>query len=187
MLAASAYPALALNADFTPYALWTWQDAIRAVFRGVAYPVAEYNASVASPSTRFQLPSVIALNRFVDLDRPAAFTRRNVFLAYGMRCVLCGGHFKSEDLTFEHVVPRSRGGNLRGFANVAPACLPCNNRKGNKTLREAGMHLQMPLYHPTERMIVEARLRLAVDDIPHESWNDFLGRLYWDVPLDETS
>ena len=128
----NAYPALALNADYSPYATWSWQDAVRALLRGLAHGVSFYDASVSSPSTKIILPSVVALNRYVNVDRPAAFTRRNVLLHARGLCQLCGTKLTSETFTFEHVIPRSRGGDLRGFHAVVAACVPCNATKGNK-------------------------------------------------------
>ena len=60
-----------------------------------------------------KLPSVIALREFVKQDRQPAFTRFNVFLRDGFKCAYCGSH---EDLTFDHLIPRSKGG--RGLAKA---------------------------------------------------------------------
>lgn len=181
----TAYPALILNADYTPYDRLSWQDALRALFRGLAHAVSFYDATVSSPSKTFQLPSVMALNRYIDIDRPAAFTRRNLLLAY-RQCNLCGEKLPLSDLTFEHVMPTSRGGAARGYFAVTAACFPCNNRKGNRTLAEAGMSLVRPLYHPTERQIIEARFAMEAERPHPEPWSDYLSELYWTVPLDET-
>jgi 5-methylcytosine-specific restriction endonuclease McrA len=181
----NAYPTLALNADYTPFATWTWQDAVRALLRGLAHGVNFYDKSVSSPSTTVVLPSVVALNRYVNVDRPAAFTRRNVWIAWRGMCSLCACKLTSETFTFEHVIPRSRGGDVKGFNNVSAACVDCNQKKGNRTLEEAGMSLIRPMFHPTERELIEARMAMSFETPPHESWSDYLSELYWTVPLEE--
>ncbi|MBT6961073.1 MAG: HNH endonuclease, partial [Rhodospirillaceae bacterium] len=78
-------PALVLNADFRPLSyfplsLWSWQDAVKAVFLDRVNIVAEYEGSVHSPSFSMRLPSVISLKEYIPLARKPAFTRFNVFL-----------------------------------------------------------------------------------------------------------
>ncbi|MDX1401020.1 MAG: HNH endonuclease, partial [Kiloniellales bacterium] len=113
-LATEAFPALVLNADFRPLSyfplsLWSWQDSVKAVFLDRVNVVDEYDQLVHSPTTEFRLPSVISLKEYVSLERWPAFTRFNVFLRDSFRCQYCGDGFAAEDLTFDHVVPRSRG------------------------------------------------------------------------------
>ena len=78
-------PALVLNADFRPLSyfplsIWSWQDAVKAVFLDRVNIVSEYEDEVRSPSFAMRLPSVIALKQYVPLSRNPAFTRFNVFL-----------------------------------------------------------------------------------------------------------
>lgn len=184
MLSESRYPALTLNADMTICGTWTWRDAIRAIYRNIAEPVAFYDKAISSPSTRILLPSIIRLHRYVNLYRPATFTRRNLFLTYAMRCAFCTNTFRSEDLTFEHVIPKSRGGNT-SWENIVPACEPCNAKKGNRTPAEAKMPLRIPIRRPIERELIEQHIRLAFEDPPHDSWNDYFSDQYWNIPLIE--
>ncbi|MBO6560118.1 MAG: HNH endonuclease [Nisaea sp.] len=113
--AAHPSPALVLNADFRPLSyfplsLWSWQDAVKAVFLDRVNILSEYDHVVRSPSFEMKLPSVIALKEFVPQSRRPAFTRFNVFLRDRFSCQYCGARFPTHDLTFDHVVPRSRGG-----------------------------------------------------------------------------
>ena len=110
-----AHPALVLNADFRPLSyfplsLLSWQDAITAVFKDHVSVVAEYDKWVSSPSTKMRLPSVVALRDYIPMPKRVAFTRFNVFLRDRFRCQYCGNYFHAKDLTFEHVIPRSKGG-----------------------------------------------------------------------------
>src|ERR1700685_2158164 len=81
----SGFPALVLNADFRPLSyyplsLWSWQDAIKAVFLERVNIVANYDRAVRSPSFEMKLPSVVSLKTYVKPSTHPAFTRFNVFL-----------------------------------------------------------------------------------------------------------
>ncbi len=119
MNAGSFAPALVLNADFRPLnyfplSLWSWQDAIKAVCLERVTIISEYEQSISSPTTVINLPSVIALKEYVPQNRNPAFTRFNVFLRDRFSCQYCGNGFSASDLTFDHVVPRSKGGERTG-------------------------------------------------------------------------
>src|SRR6266851_4487931 len=106
-----AHPALVLNADFRPLSYFPlsvmpWQVAVAAVVKDTVAVVAHYDKWVRSPSTRIQLPSVVALRAYLPVPTRVAFTRFNVFLRDRFRCQYCGGKLAAKDLTFEHVIPR---------------------------------------------------------------------------------
>ena len=63
-------------------------------------------------------------------------------------CLYCGGHFRSSDLSRDHIEPVSRGGS-DSWQNVVTACKRCNHHKGNNTLQEAGMQLLAVPFGPT--------------------------------------
>ena len=137
------YPALVLNADYRPLSyyplsLWPWQEAIKAAVLDRVDIVAEYDKTVRSQRAEFRMPSVVVLKEFVKPQKRVAFTRFNLFLRDEFCCQYCGAR---GDLTFDHVVPRSRGG-VTSWENVVAACSPCNLRKGNKTLRQSGLSLR---------------------------------------------
>ena len=120
----NGWPALVLNADFRPLSyyplsLWCWQDTIKAVFLDRVNIIAHYDKAVHSPSLEIKLPSVVSLKTFVKPSTNPAFTRFNVFLRDRFACQYCGS---GEDLTFDHLLPRSRGGHTT-WSNV-PAQLP---------------------------------------------------------------
>ncbi len=178
-------PALVLNADFRPLSyfplsLWSWQEAVKAVFLDRVNIVSEYDRAVRSPSFEMNLPSVIALKDYVPLSRRPAFTRFNVFLRDRFSCQYCGDPYPTAELTFDHVVPRSRGGKTT-WSNVVTACTRCNLRKGSRLPRESGM---LPRRRPEQPSA--ARLQENGRGYPpsylHESWRDFL---YWDSELEQ--
>jgi 5-methylcytosine-specific restriction endonuclease McrA len=166
-------PALVLNADhrplsYFPLSLWSWQDAIKAVFLERVNILEEYDRVVRSPSFEMKIPSVVSLKTYIRPARNPAFTRFNLFLRDRFECQYCGDE---EDLTFDHVIPRSRGGRTT-WENVVTACAPCNLRKGDRTLEQAGMELHTPPRPPQPVLFI----RLAAQRIPH-GWTQYLGEL----------
>ena len=177
-------PALVLNADFRPLSyfplsLWSWQDSIKAIFMGRVDVISEYDRVVRSPSFEFRLPSVIALRNYAPPARRPAFTRFNVFLRDRFTCQYCGHGFATHNLTFDHVVPRSRGGKTE-WLNVVSACSGCNLRKANRTPLEAGMPLIRLPFRPTSYQLRNTGRGLPQNWL-HESWRDYL---YWDSELE---
>jgi len=176
-------PALVLNADFRPLSyfplsLWSWQDAVKAVFMDRVSILGQYDAKVRSPSFEMRLPSVIALKDYIPTNRRPAFTRFNVFLRDRFTCQYCNQRFSTHDLTFDHVIPRSRGGRTT-WDNVVAACGPCNLAKSNLMPAVAKM---FPLNKPTEPSprLLRENGRIYPPHFLHESWGDFL---YWDSEL----
>jgi 5-methylcytosine-specific restriction endonuclease McrA len=174
-------PALVLNADYRPLSyyplsLWSWQDAIKAVFLERVNIVAEYDQIVSSPSFSMRVPSVICLKDYVKPPRYPAFTRFNLFLRDRFECQYCGS---PHDLTFDHVTPRCHGGETT-WENVVAACSPCNLRKGG--LMPAAAHM-WPRQKPVMPTVQDLHNngRLFPPNHLHDSWLDFL---YWDVELE---
>ena len=174
-------PALVLNADFRPLSyfplsLWSWQDAIKAVFLERVNILEEYERTVRSPSFEMRLPSVVSLKTYIKPARNPAFTRFNVFLRDRFQCQYCGS---PEDLTFDHLIPRSRGGRTT-WDNVVTACAPCNLLKGGKLAAHTGMY---PRHRPHKPTVTELRNngRRFPPNYLHESWADYL---YWDSELE---
>lgn len=138
---------LVLNASYEPLQVTSIKRAITLLQYGVAEVLEQSRDVVRSPSTVLQVPSVIRLRRYVRRPRAGAvpFNRRNVLRRDHFTCQYCGSQ---DDLTLDHVQPRSRGGR-HGWDNVVTACRPCNQRKGNLTPEEAGMPLRVPPHAPT--------------------------------------
>lgn len=185
MISPESHPALVLNADFRPLSylplsLWHWQDAIKASFQGRVNVVSEYEHSVRSPSRELRLPSVIALKDYVPMRRQPAFTRFNVFLRDAFTCQYCQSQAPSHELTFDHVVPRSKGG-VTSWENIVTACQRCNLAKGSRALKDTRLHLARPPVRPSQYQLQEMGRRFPPNFL-HESWEDYL---YWDTELEQ--
>jgi len=177
----SGWPALVLNADFRPLSyyplsVWPWQEVIKAVFLDRIAVGSTYDQVVHSPSFEMKLPSVVSLKHYVQQDRPPAFTRFNLFLRDAFTCQYCGA---GEDLTFDHVIPRSRGGRTT-WENIVTACAPCNLHKGGRMPREAAMIPHRPPRRPSMHELHDNGRRFPPNHL-HASWRDYL---YWDIELE---
>ncbi|MBI1648609.1 MULTISPECIES: HNH endonuclease [Hyphomicrobium] len=176
----ASFPALVLNADFRPLSyyplsLWSWQESVKAVFLDRVNIVSEYDRFVRSPTAEIRLPSVVSLKTYVKPALYPAFTRFNVFLRDRFSCQYCGSR---DDLTFDHLIPRSRGG-LTRWDNVVAACAPCNLRKSDSMPKDIGMLPRQSPYRPTV-FELHRNGRLFPPNYLHESWLDYL---YWDTEL----
>lgn len=174
------HPALVLNADYRPLSyyplsLWPWQEAVKAAYLDRVDIVAEYDTVVHSPSTEIRIPSVVVLREFVKPQKRVAFTRFNLFLRDEFKCQYCGA---KGDLTFDHVVPRARGG-VTSWENVVAACSKCNLQKGSKHLHQAGLSLLRAPRRPAAEELRNKGRKFPPNHL-HATWMDFL---YWDAEL----
>ena len=174
-------PALVLNADFRPLSyyplsLWSWQDSIKSVFLNRVSIVSFYDRAIRSPSFSMKLPSVIALKSFVRPFTNPNFTRFNVFLRDKFSCQYCGS---KNELTFDHLLPRSKGGKT-DWENVVTACSACNVKKGGRLLKYSGMKLGKLPHQPTTEDLHKNGKNFPPNFL-HKSWIDYL---YWDVELE---
>ena len=173
--------ALVLNADYRPLSylplsVWSWQDAVKAKFLDRVDVLAEYEETVNSPSVSMRIPSVVVLRDYVRPSKSAAFTRFNLFLRDEFSCQYCG---KKGEMTFDHVLPRCRGGKTT-WDNVVAACSLCNLRKGSRDLRSSGMKILKKPSKPSVEALRNKGRKFPPNYL-HKSWMDFL---YWDAELE---
>jgi 5-methylcytosine-specific restriction endonuclease McrA len=168
---------LLLNASFEPLNIINWKKALKLIFLGKVEVVEETEDRVRSASLSINIPSVIRLMRFVSFKkREVKFSRQNIYTRDRFQCQYCGEKLKTEDLTYDHVIPRSRGGKTE-WHNIVTCCIPCNRRKGGKTPEEACISLIRKPSKPIWLWGFHARF--SPMNAP-ESWRDYL---YWNVEL----
>ncbi|HEY1960742.1 MAG TPA: HNH endonuclease [Polyangiaceae bacterium] len=124
-----------------PHKVIPWQRAIVLSFLGKVEVVVEYDEIVRSPSIALRAPAVVRMRR-AEIPRRGTtrFCRDNVFRRDRFACQYCGAVLRARELTFDHVVPRARGGRT-DWDNIVTCCRPCNDRKRDRTPEEAGMKL----------------------------------------------
>jgi 5-methylcytosine-specific restriction endonuclease McrA len=188
------YTTLILNADYTPMDTWPPSiesaiDAIKMVLRGRADIVDAWpDAFCRSTSVTLPIPKVVVIREFAPVYGDPKFCRASILLRDRYCCQYCGGRFESKDLTYDHVIPRDRGGQTT-WENVLTACMDCNNAKRNTLPNYSGRKrvkggdgtfrpLKMPR-RPTRAELMRAGLEL----LPDQVIADFGSFLYWNVEL----
>ena len=137
------------------------------------------DAVVRSARLVLLAPEVILLRVYPGQgERSVVFSRKNLFKRDHYTCQYCGAQPGPEELTVEHVLPRSRGG-FSTWENCVLACVPCNKRKANRTPEQAGMRLRRGPRKPSWKALARVPSHER-----RESWDRFLGRAYWEVELE---
>ena len=130
---------------------------------------------VYTPSDRIRLPEVIVLNAFNGFHTPdVRLSRRNIFARDKNVCQYCGERFTRSELSIDHIIPRSRGGQDT-WENLVLACTACNLKKRDRTPEEA----QMPLI---KKPVAPRWLPRFESPLPKEelhSWKRFVDLAYW--------
>jgi 5-methylcytosine-specific restriction endonuclease McrA len=159
---------LVLNADYSALSICSVPKAFLLVYLEKAELVADSPRGVLRTVDKsYPLPSVIRLNHYVSLPfKGVMLSRQNIFRRDGNRCIYCGSR---ENLTLDHVLPKSRGGKTN-WDNLVAACRRCNSRKGDLTTEEMGITLARKPYKPSFIMF----LRDFAGSI-EENWLPFLG------------
>lgn len=132
-------------------------------------PVEDGQPCIRTMRFSIKLPEIIQLTRYNGFPpKGVAFSRKNVYKRDNYTCQYCGMKPSQEDLTVDHVMPRSRGGHSE-WANCVSACSKCNKKKGNKTTEEAGMKLLQKPYKPEgNRLLMFAAVQIK------KSWERFV-------------
>lgn len=161
---------LLLDCNYFPVKIINWQKAMVLLVTSRAEVVDEYaDRQIRSVSKSFKLPKVLRLYGSHRLSFHVKFTRMNVFYRDRFSCQYCHLQLPATDLTFDHVIPVSKGGKT-SWDNVVSCCRECNSKKGSLTLLEAGFKLTKKPRRP--KWTPELCLRLKDDD-PVEWLNFF--------------
>ena len=136
-------PVLVLNATYEPLNVVSVRRAVLLLLKEKAEIVEAAEAWLRSEQLALPVPLVIRLVYYVRIPRRFSLpvSRRTVMARDNYTCQYCGIRLSKAQLTIDHVLPRSRGGETR-WDNVVTACGPCNRRKGSRMLDEARMPLR---------------------------------------------
>jgi 5-methylcytosine-specific restriction endonuclease McrA len=201
MSAVLSAPVLALNRHFAPLRVLDVKRAVGMLFTGAAEVVDTDDAhfqtydfvswrELSTLKAEFEhdqhdwigmvkghlaVPRVIRMMHFDRHRRVRVpLSRRNIYLRDGNTCQYCGKKFPTSELSLDHVIPRSRGGES-SWTNLVCACTNCNSKKAAKTPSEARMHL----IRAPRKIAAPAQLIR----VQHESWAHFVSEAYWNVEL----
>ena len=150
----------------------TWEE-------WITLPIRDQDEAVHTVRGQIRVPTVIVAVNYakVPKKRPKLCARairerdRN-------RCQYCGKRFPTSELSLDHIVPRSRGGEM-SWTNIVCCCVKCNVRKGGRTPEEANMKLHSVPIKPKRSPMVTLRLSSE----KYSSWKQFLDAAYWNVEL----
>jgi 5-methylcytosine-specific restriction endonuclease McrA len=152
---------LLLNSTYEPLTVLPARRALKLLFAKKAHTVEESSQFLSTVRARIRVPSVIQIIYFVKkpYSKPK-FSKRSVFVRDNYQCQYCGRY--STKPTIDHVIPRCKNGR-NDWTNVVTACHECNNKKGDRTLREAAMKLirqpKEPQYMVYSTIISPARMK----------------------------
>ena len=126
---------------------------------------------IRSVNFPIQVPRVIRLSFYDKVPKlTLRFNRRNLFGRDKNTCQYCGLVKPLAQLSFDHVIPTSRGGKTT-WENVVCCCLKCNGKKGDKLPKEANMKLIKKPVRPRHNPLITVRL----NNPKYEMWRTFLG------------
>jgi 5-methylcytosine-specific restriction endonuclease McrA len=166
------------DGQFATYDFQTWREISEYRLKNFQYSDEE-DDWVRTASTQIQVPRVIRLLDYEKVPRHAVkFNRRNIFARDNNQCQYCGKKFSTSDLSLDHIVPRSQGGDS-SWENVVCACIDCNVRKGGRTPKQA----HMGLIRKPEKPKRSPMLNLKMTSKKYQSWKTFLDNAYWSVEL----
>jgi 5-methylcytosine-specific restriction endonuclease McrA len=162
---------LVLNASYEPLNVVSVRRAVVLLLKDKAQLVEAAESVLRSERLAVPEPVVIRLVAYVRIPHRwnLPVSRRGVLARDGYTCQYCGAQPGKSNLTVDHVVPRSRGGQ-KTWENLVAACGPCNRRKGGRLVSEAGMHLLSKPVRPryVALAFIEGSRRNAV-------WQKYLG------------
>lgn len=202
MIKVLSNPVLVLNANYVPISITTVWKAIKKLFKGryvvldedyQRYGFAEwidnwsdaadvarlsYAESIRCGEIVFKAPEVVVAVEYKGYPpNKRRVYRKGVYKRDGNTCQYCGKKFASDKLNLDHIVPKSKGGKTT-WKNVVLSCIKCNQRKANRTPKEAGMKLLRKPKVPHWASLLSKKGKTP------RSWEEFLGKMYWNAPLD---
>ena len=187
------YNTLVLNRLYIPIHIITWKRAVSILYQGlgssldldfIPYNYDEWIKLSTSPtfdetyynyihsvSTTIAVPDILVLKEFAFIPkRDTKYSRQNIFHRDEKKCAYCGKKFTIDDLTIDHIVPKSHGGK-NTWMNTITACKACNNKKDDRTPDEAHMPL---LYDPREPRWTDTFSNVVNNPDMRESWKPFM-------------
>lgn len=164
---------LLLSMGYEPIASISWQRAITLLTLGKVEVIEEYDTELRSRTWVVKMPAVVRLVKsFRHHKKKVKFSRTNILARDNWKCQYCSTKLSTEDVTYDHVVSKSRGGKTC-WENIVACCQDCNAKKANKTPREADMKLRKQPVMP--KWVPVLTITQSPGSVP-EQWASYL---YW--------
>jgi 5-methylcytosine-specific restriction endonuclease McrA len=176
---------LVLSTAYEPVARISWQRALTLLFAGKVEVLEEYeDKEIRSVTFAMKVPSVIRFLRALrGKRRGIRFSRENVYTRDNGKCQYCAHKVARPEATYDHVMPRSKGGQTT-WENIVIACVPCNQKKGGRTPEQAAMKLLSRPVKP-KKLPESMRITLTWQKGMPEAWRNWVRDfVYWNGELD---
>ena len=184
---------LVLNADYSPLTIISWK---RAIVWSMKYDtdnrfgieIIDFYKDdfiIGSGRKRYPIPAVAKTSKYFKTNvYRVKFSRKNLFIRDNYCCQYCGSKKDLNELTYDHVIPRSLWndniGSPTSWTNIVTACIDCNRKKRNRTPKQANMPLHNLPIMPTKStkyLPVAHHLAKIRTEIPNE-WTIYLPSSY---------
>lgn len=131
-------------------------------------PIRECDDYVHTSKGPVRLPSIVVATNFNRVVYKTVLfpTKQNIFKRDNYTCGYTGRKLKREELSVDHILPTSRGGQ-NTWTNLITCAKDVNNMKDNKIPQECGLKLLWEPKKPANGMVFDAM---------REDWNMFLGK-----------
>jgi len=167
---------LALSSTYEPTGTIHWKKAVGLVFLNKAIVLEEYPEEIRSVNFKMKIPAVIAMkagkHRKINSVR---FSRKNIWLRDEGKCQYCQRDVKIDDFTLDHVEPKFAGG-VTSWENVVVSCYACNQKKGEKSLKESGYKLKKIPKKPVSLPYINEITGFYTENKLHPSWEFWIKR-----------
>jgi 5-methylcytosine-specific restriction endonuclease McrA len=139
--------------------------------------------AIRTVNTSFRIPQIIRLVKYDKFPRQVViFSRANIFKRDSYTCQYCQQKPGSEELTIDHIIPKSKGG-LTTWENCVLSCVACNSLKGDRLPHEI-----KSTKYPQGMILLKKPIRPKFKDlftnVYYESWKQWLDVSYWNVELE---
>lgn len=145
--------------DLILYNIWEW----------IKLPASDGDESIGLVRGRMRIPRVVAIKHPIRPKIKMRISKYAILIRDNLTCQYCGRWFEPWELTVDHILPKSRGGEV-SWENLIACCVECNKRKGDRTPEEANMKLIRPPRRPTFAVVAD----IPISDLRLEDWYRFL-------------
>ena len=166
--------AKAVDIDYETFDFDSWSE----------ISILKKSESIRTVSKIIKVPRVIIVLRYDKVpNKEVKFNRYNIFRRDRSECQYCRKPFPKNQLTIDHVHPKSLGGKTI-WENVVCCCITCNRKKGSNILSSTNMKLAVKPNKPSWELLSN----LYLQTIKFDEWKPFLSSVetsYWNVELEE--